>query len=82
MPATPIYQQIMADIRTKIAAGELKPGDKLPSIAELTVEYRCSAEPVKMALRMLNTLGELQGHQGRGVYVPADAQAPSRPQAM
>jgi GntR family transcriptional regulator len=82
MPATPIYQQIMADIRTKIASGELKPGDKLPSIAELTVAYECSAEPVKMALRMLNTLGELQGHQGRGVYVPTAAATPSRPQAM
>ncbi len=58
-----------ADIRTKIANGDLKPGDKLPSIAELTVAYSCSAEPVKMAIRMLNTLGELQGHQGRGVYV-------------
>ena len=82
MPATPIYQQIMADIRTRIADGDLKPGDKLPSISELTVAYNCSAEPVKMAIRMLNTLGELQGHQGRGVYV-ATASAPQpRPQAM
>ncbi|GAB7046161.1 winged helix-turn-helix domain-containing protein [Catenuloplanes indicus] len=82
MPATPIYQQIMADIRTKIANGDLKPGDKLPSIAELTVAYSCSAEPVKMAIRMLNTLGELQGHQGRGVYVATDQVGRQRPQAM
>ncbi|GAB7039466.1 MULTISPECIES: winged helix-turn-helix domain-containing protein [Catenuloplanes] len=82
MPATPIYQQIMADIRTKISNGDLKPGDKLPSIAELTVAYKCSAEPVKMAIRMLNTLGELQGHQGRGVYVAADSTTQSRPQAI
>ncbi|MDP9793509.1 DNA-binding GntR family transcriptional regulator [Catenuloplanes nepalensis] len=82
MPATPIYQQIMADIRTKISSGDLKPGDKLPSIAELTIAYNCSAEPVKMAIRMLNTLGELQGHQGRGVYVASDSTSESRPQAI
>lgn len=77
MPATPIYQRIMADIREKVRTGALRPGDKLPSIAELTVEYDCSAEPVKMALRMLSAVGELEGHQGRGVYVPSSPQPES-----
>jgi DNA-binding GntR family transcriptional regulator len=70
----PVYRRIMDDIRRRIGAGELKPGDKLPSTTEMTEHYRCSAQPVKLALRMMQETGALEGHQGRGVYV---APAPS-----
>lgn len=67
--ATPIYLQIMEDIRTKVSAGELNPGDRLPTLNEMTAQYGCSAEPVKMALRMLSAAGDTIGHQGRGHYI-------------
>ena len=35
---TPIYQQIMEQIKAMIATGRLKAGDKLPSVRELAVE--------------------------------------------
>jgi GntR family transcriptional regulator len=70
MPAAiPVYKRIMTDIKEQIGAGKLHPGDKLPTIGELMEQYRCSAEPVKMALRMLSAAGVLVGHQGRGTYV-------------
>lgn len=70
----PLYRRIMHDIQGRIRSGGLKPGDKLPSTAEMTDKYRCSAQPVKLALRMLEEAGVLEGHQGRGVYVaPAPA---------
>ncbi len=70
MPAAvPVYKRIMSDIRAKIASGELRPGDKLPTINELMGEYECSGEPVKMALRMLSAAGDVIGHQGRGTFV-------------
>jgi DNA-binding GntR family transcriptional regulator len=69
--STPVYQRVIDDIEAKIRAGELRPSDRLPSLAELTRVYGCSAQPVKTALRLLQYGGLLQGHQGRGVYVAA-----------
>ena len=71
--AVPVYQRIIDDIEAKISAGELRPADKLPSLVELARLYRCWAQPVKTALRLLEYGGVLQGHQGRGVYVAVPA---------
>jgi GntR family transcriptional regulator len=67
--ATPVYKRIMDDIRTQVQSGKLRPGDKLPTQAQLMDQYRCSGEPVKMALRMLSAEGTIVTHQGRGTYV-------------
>ena len=67
--ATPVYQRIVDDIEAKIRTGELRPSQRLPSLAKLTLAYGCSAQPVKTALRLLQYAGVLEGHQGRGVYV-------------
>jgi GntR family transcriptional regulator len=75
--AKPVYQRIIDDIEAKIRSGELRPADRLPSPAELTRLYGCSAQPVKTALRLLQYGGVLRGHQGRGVYV-ADHDRASR----
>ncbi len=69
--AMPVYRKIIDDIKLKIESGELKPGDKVPSVTELMDAYRCSDTPVKTALRLLEDAGVLRGHQGRGVYVAA-----------
>jgi DNA-binding GntR family transcriptional regulator len=68
MPRTADYQRIANDIRTRIASGELRPGDRLPSIAELKRQYGVSAQPVKTALLVLQTEGPHRGPAGtRGV---------------
>jgi GntR family transcriptional regulator len=69
MARTPDFKRIADEIRAKIASGELKPGDKLPSISQLTKQYSVSAQPVKSALLVLQTEGIVEGHQGRGVFV-------------
>ncbi len=69
MPRTPDYQRIANEIRTKIKSGELRPGDRLPSISQLQKQYGVSAQPVKSALLVLQTEGLVEGHQGRGVFV-------------
>ncbi|TCB91624.1 GntR family transcriptional regulator [Micromonospora zingiberis] len=68
-PAEPVFRRIMRDIEAAIERGELKPGDKLPSTAQLGEQYECSAPTVRQALARLQERGILQGHQGRGVYV-------------
>ncbi|GAA3743075.1 hypothetical protein GCM10022225_28320 [Plantactinospora mayteni] len=68
-PAEPVYRRVMRDVEAKIASGELRPGDQLPSISQLREQYKCSAPTIKQALARLQERGVLQGHQGRGVYV-------------
>jgi DNA-binding GntR family transcriptional regulator len=35
----PDYQRVADDLRTKIVAGSLRSGDRLPSISQLTEQY-------------------------------------------
>ncbi|MEU3457099.1 winged helix-turn-helix domain-containing protein [Micromonospora sp. NPDC006766] len=69
MPIEPIYTRIVADIKGLIASGELKPGDKLPSVAELRAQYDASNTAIRNAMLVLRSEGLVQGHQGKGVYV-------------
>lgn len=69
MPIAPIYVQIVADIRAQIADGRLQPGDRLPSVAELRVQYNCSTTAVRNAMLVLRADGLVEGRQGKGVYV-------------
>jgi GntR family transcriptional regulator len=64
-----VYRQIIQDIEAQIDSGVLCPGDRLPSLSQLAPLYGCSAQPVRLALRLLQHSGVLEGHQGRGVYV-------------
>lgn len=66
MSATPVYRRIINDVRDQVGVGLLRPGDKLPSIAQLMRKYECSDTPVKAALGRLQDAGLLEGHQGRG----------------
>ncbi|MEE6260812.1 winged helix-turn-helix domain-containing protein [Plantactinospora sonchi] len=69
MPIEPIYIRIVADIKARIASGELKPGDKLPSVSQLRNQYNASNTAVRNAMLVLREAGLVHGHQGKGVYV-------------
>lgn len=69
MPRTPVYREIITDIRTAIETGQLKPGDRLPTIAQLCEQYQVSPTPVKFALRILEEAGLIETWQGKGMYV-------------
>ncbi|MDM4722726.1 winged helix-turn-helix domain-containing protein [Micromonospora sp. WMMA1363] len=76
MPRQPVYAQVIDDITASIRSGTLRPGDKLPSIADLCVQYRASPQPIRLALRLLDERGWIEVHQGRGSFV-----APRQPDA-
>ncbi|KXK62249.1 GntR family transcriptional regulator [Micromonospora rosaria] len=69
MSVTPFYERIANDVRDQIRSGELKPGDKLPSISELCKQYGVSTQVIRSAMLVLRAEGLVEGHQGRGVYV-------------
>ena len=65
----PLYLQIKEQIRHRIALGELKAGDELPSIRVLAAEIRVSVITIKRAYLELELEGVIQSRQGRGSYV-------------
>ncbi len=73
VPRQPVYEQVIDDVTASIRSGTLKPGDKLPSITELCEQYRASATPIRLALRILDERGWIEVHQGKGSFV---AQSP------
>ncbi|GGL97466.1 MULTISPECIES: GntR family transcriptional regulator [Micromonospora] len=65
----PTFRVIIEDIRRSVATGQLKEGDKLPSLPELVERYECSVGTVRRAIEFLQITGELQSRQGKGTYV-------------
>jgi GntR family transcriptional regulator len=65
----PLWRQIRDDLRRQIAAGLLKPGDKLPSTKDLADKYDTSPVTVRRAVTAMIENNELEGRQGRGVFV-------------
>lgn len=63
------HRQIAADIRRRIAAGEWRPGQPLPSRAELAAELGVHPQTVRLAYVLLRRTGVLEGEERRAVYV-------------
>lgn len=67
----PKYQQVADAIRQQIEQGELKPGDRLPSITEMTARYGISLHTVGKVHGILEADGLIRRDRGRGVFVDA-----------
>jgi len=65
----PMYLQIMAQIKQKVAVGEWKQGREIPSIRQLAVDLRVSVITVKRAYLELEREGVIVTQQGKGSMV-------------
>lgn len=68
---TPIYEQIVEEVRARIHSGLLKPGDQLPTVRQLALELRVNFNTVARAYRILDEAGMISTQQGRGTYILA-----------
>lgn len=66
---TPIYEQIIDQIKKMIVKGELKENDSLPSVRSLSNELKISALTVKKAYDFLENEGYIQTVHGKGSYI-------------
>lgn len=66
---TPLYAQIASRLRMAVAAGELRPGDALPSVRRLAAQLRVNPATVVQAYRDLEAEGFLEMRQGAGTFV-------------
>ena len=63
------YHQVSEQIQQLIAQGTLKPGDRLPSERELSMQLGVSRSSVRDAIRTLEVAGILEAHHGRGTVI-------------
>ena len=67
--STRIYQEIVRQIKSMIAEGRLKSGDRLPPERELAEKFVVSRTSVREALRALQSLGLIGIRAGEGAFV-------------
>ncbi len=66
---TPLYEQIAARVRMAVAAGELVPGDALPSVRSLARSLRVNPATVVQAYRDLAADGFVELRHGQGTFI-------------
>ncbi|MCG8449647.1 MAG: GntR family transcriptional regulator [Pirellulales bacterium] len=66
---TPIYRQLIDQVRRAVARGNLRPGERLPSVRQLSRELVVNPNTVARAYTELERDGTLITQQGRGVFV-------------
>jgi GntR family transcriptional regulator len=71
----PPSEQIAQQVRFAIAAGELAPGERLPSVRGLAVDAVVNPTTVGKAWRDLEREGVIESRPGDGVFVAAAAPA-------
>jgi GntR family transcriptional regulator len=68
---THLHEQVAAEIRRAIAAGEASPGQRLPAALDLAAVLEVNRNTVLRALRQLRDEGLLELRRGRGATVVA-----------
>lgn len=66
---TPIYEQIVVQMKDKIISGQLKPDVMLPSVRTLSKDLRISALTVKKAYDAMEQEGYIVTVHGKGSFV-------------
>jgi GntR family transcriptional regulator len=66
---TPIYVQIMAQVRALVRDGDLSPGTPLPSVRQLAADLEVNANTVAKAYSLLELEDVVRTTRRRGTYV-------------
>lgn len=64
-----VVEEIIDSFKEKLISGELKPGDKLPSEAQLMEQLGIGRTALREAVKMLSALGVIDVRQGDGSYI-------------
>ena len=69
----PAYVQLADELRVAIRAGDLAPGERLPTGKELAASAGVAVMTVRQALEVLRSEGLIRTVHGRGAFVTAGA---------
>jgi GntR family transcriptional regulator len=65
----PPWEQLAGILRGRIDDGELRPGDRIPSVVSLAQEYDLAPGTVRKALTQLQREGLVESRVGWGTFV-------------
>lgn len=68
----PIYIQVLDYVKAYIISGQIKCGDKLPSVRELSVLFKINPNTMQKALLELEEMGLIYTERTNGKYVTND----------
>ncbi|MEU7749870.1 PLP-dependent aminotransferase family protein [Nonomuraea sp. NPDC049158] len=80
----PLYERVAQELAEAIRLGELKPGERLPSVRQLATDAGLSVTTVMSVYALLADNGLVRGEAGRGTFVseqPKPADGPPSPMA-
>ncbi len=69
----PFYRQIIDRILLRIAAGDLKSGDRLPTVRQLAINLKVNPNTVSRAYRELDIRKVIVTQRGTGSFVAAES---------
>lgn len=61
--------EVVSQIKKSLLDGTLKPGDKLPTEAELVEQLGISRTPVREAIKILESIGVIEIKRGTGMFI-------------
>jgi len=65
----PIYRQVIDQVRHQIMASQLKEGDQLTSVRDLSVELKVNPMTISKAYSLLEAQGLVDRRRGIGLFV-------------
>lgn len=71
-PGVPIYTQIITKIKLRILTGEWKPGDRVPAVRELAMEFGVNPNTMQRSLAELERDGLLFSERTAGRFITQD----------
>ena len=75
MPRAALWKAIADTLLTEIGQGHYRPGDRLPTEAQLAARFGVNRHTVRHALASLTETGLLHARRGAGVFVTAEPQS-------
>ncbi|WP_299435896.1 phosphonate metabolism transcriptional regulator PhnF [uncultured Rhodospira sp.] len=64
-----LWRQVQIHLERQISDGTLKPGDRLPTEAQLSAQFGVNRHTVRRALAGMEERGQIRVEQGRGTFV-------------
>jgi len=68
----PLYEQVLDQVRSSIAKGEIALGDKIPSVRELAQALKINPNTVMRAYQELERDRLTETRRGQGTYITTD----------
>lgn len=70
---TPIYEQIIEQVKFHVVKGNIKPGMPIPSVRKLALELSITPGTVAKAYQELERQGVIETIRGKGAFIAGEA---------